>query len=298
MMDEAEEEPQRPRKLSLDVVRASPTKSDKSKGKESTVPRPSKRSILEARLRAWGVEDICVGEPLDVLRQLAEDGQSFDMVLDTVGGAAVWEAAQRLLTMDWTIAASRSSASLASRNGSVDLSRDPAAPSDPTESPKPSKTKSKPTISHAQFTTLVGDTVHRAIPTAQDNLRSGLRSLRRSGSTSSKSGPALPPGANSTAVLARRGTLRRAQKRVVGYAWVSVAADVDFEGGDVRDALAAIVRMAEAGWLRPPCVGADGEPDVGRVVPFERAPEVFRRGVVGPLGALADGGTCVVRIVG
>ena len=48
MMDEAEEEPQRPRKLSLDVVRASPTKSDKSKGKESTVPRQSKRSILIA----------------------------------------------------------------------------------------------------------------------------------------------------------------------------------------------------------------------------------------------------------
>ena len=92
------------------------------------------------------------------------------------------------------------------------------------------------------------------------------------------------------------------ERRVVGYAWVSVAADVDFEGEDVRDSLGAVMRMAEAGWLRPPGMGAGpdgaGEPDEGKVVPFERAPEVFRRGVVGPQGVLAEGGTCAVRIVG
>ena len=135
---------------------------------------------------------------------------------------------------------------------------------------------------------------HRAIPTAHDNLRSGLRPLKRSMSTSSSAG--APGGKSGHAVLTKGGGRR--ERRVVGYAWVSVAADVDFEGEDVRDSLAAVMRMAEAGWLRPPCVRPDGEPEQGKVVPFERAPEVFRRGVVGPMGALAEGGTCVVRIVG
>ena len=294
---------QRKRKKQLEKEKSAPN--DKGKGKEGQKTALSKRARLEARLRAWGVEDICVGEPLDVLHQLAQDGQSFDMVLDTVGGVAIWEASQRLLTMDWTVAASRSSASLASRNNSVDLSRDPAAPS-PTaavaaaaapegEAHKPSKTKSK--ISHAQFTTLVGDMPHRAVPTAQDNLRSGLRSLRRSMSTSGSPQKAGPGGGAGHAVLTKAKGTHRRERRVVGYAWVSVAADVDFEGEDVRDSLAAVVRMADAGWLRPPCAGAEGEPDPGKVVPFERAPEVFRRGLVGPLGLLADGGTCVVRLV-
>ncbi|KAI0723529.1 hypothetical protein C8Q76DRAFT_615726 [Earliella scabrosa] len=301
MLEPAESSPHNghTRKLSIDVVRPSPTKSDKGKGREGQQPRLSRRAVLEARLRMWGVEDICVGEPLDVLRQLGEDGQSFDMVLDTVGGVQVWEAAQKLLTMDWTVSASRSSASLASRNGSIDLSRDPAAPSPAPANgdvagpnSKPSKTKS--TISHAQFTTLVGDTPHRAIPTAQDNLRSGLRSLKRSMSTSSSAG--APGGRSGHAVLTKGGGRR--ERRVVGYAWVSVAADVDFEGEDVRDSLAAVMRMAEAGWLRPPGVAGEGEGDEGKVVPFERAPEVFRRGVAGPRGPLAEGGTCAVRIVG
>ena len=54
--------------------------------------------------------------------------------------------------------------------------------------------------------------------------------------------------AKSPAVLTKGGHNKR-EKRLVGYAWVSVAADVDFEGGDVRDSLAAVMRMAEAGWL-------------------------------------------------
>ncbi|KAI1793028.1 hypothetical protein LXA43DRAFT_886421 [Ganoderma leucocontextum] len=291
------------RKLSLDLVRPSPSKSDKDKdkgkGKEGQKPKLSKQARTEGRLRGWGVEDIFVGEPLDVLRQLAEDGQSFDMVLDTVGGTAVWEAGQRLLTTDWTAAASRSSASLGrdegSRNASldVDLGADPAAMGANAESHAKLKrgrstSKSRPMITHAQFTTLVGDTPHRPVPTAQDNLKGGLRSLRRATSTTAKSSPAV----------LTRGASKR-EKRLVGYAWLSVAADVDMEGEDVRDSLGAVVRMAEGGWLRPPCVDAEGEAEeAGKIVLFETAPEVFRRGVVGPLGVLADGGTCAVRIVG
>ena len=48
---------------------------------------------------------------------------------------------------------------------------------------------------------------------------------------------------------------------------------------------------------QPPHVIGEAE-EPGKVVPFEKAPEVFRRGLIGPLGVLADGGTCAVRIVG
>ncbi|KAL1939747.1 hypothetical protein VTO73DRAFT_9780 [Trametes versicolor] len=287
------------RKASVDIVRSSPSK-NKGKGK---VGVPTRREQVEARLRAWGAEDICIGEPLDVLKRLAEEDQSFDAVLDTVGGVAVWEASQRLLMTDWTAAAGRSSLSLASRselklngNGSHSQSH---ADAQHTEAQRPSKLKSK-AVSRAQFTTLVGDTPQRAIPTAQDNLRSGLRSLRRSTTTSnaSKSSPAS---------LGRSASISGKSKRIVGYAWVSVAADVDFEGEDIRDSLGAVVRMAENGWLRPWVGGtnAAGSSGIGngnasteesKIVPFERAPEVFRRGVVGPLGVLADGGSCAVKI--
>ncbi|KAI0643675.1 hypothetical protein C8Q79DRAFT_915017 [Trametes meyenii] len=285
------------RKGSVDGVRTSPSK-NKGKAKAGV---QSRRELVEARLRAWGAEDVYIGEPLEVLHRLAQDSQSFDAVLDTVGGVAVWEASQRLLTMNWTDAATRSSASLASRaetkaNGSHLHTYDSGA--ETSDAGRPHKLKSK-IVSHAQFTTLVGDTPHRAIPTAQDNLRSGLRSLRRSMSTSSS------PSKPSHATLGRSAGTGMKTRRLVGYAWVSVAADVDFEGEDVRDSLGAVVRMAEDGWLRPwvgapSTTGGNGnpEPEEGKVVPFERAPEVFRRGVVGPLGVLADGGTCAVKIVG
>ena len=63
----------------------SPKSQDKNKGK-GKAGVVSRREQVEARLRAWGAEDICVGEPLDVLRRFAEEGQSFDAILDTVGG--------------------------------------------------------------------------------------------------------------------------------------------------------------------------------------------------------------------
>ena len=81
-------------------------------------------------------------------------------------------------------------------------------------------------------------------------------------------------------------------KRMVGYAWVSIAADVD-EGEDVRDSLAAVVEMVESEKVKP-WVGADEDED--RVVTFERAPEAFRRDAYGPRGVLQDAGTCVVKI--
>jgi hypothetical protein len=75
-------------------------------------------------------------------------------------------------------------------------------------------------------------------------------------------------------------------KGKVGYAWVSVAQDVDWEGEDVKESLRVVVGLALEKGVRP---------WVGRVVPFGRAPQVFaHKG----RELLRDGLTAVVKIVG
>ncbi|CDO74151.1 hypothetical protein BN946_scf185043.g202 [Trametes cinnabarina] len=54
-----------PRKASVDTPRSSPS-AHKGKGKAGVM---SRREQVEARLRAWGAEDVCVGDPLDVLHR-------------------------------------------------------------------------------------------------------------------------------------------------------------------------------------------------------------------------------------
>lgn len=255
---------------------------------------------LEPRLRAWGAEAICVGNPLEVLEKLAEDGRSFDGLLDTVGGVEIWEAGRKVL--------------LADPEQDTTLQTSPDISSSPSNAPSTSKVSSgssKRSFTVAQFTTLVGDNPSRPVPSAQDHLRSGFRSLKRTMSTGSRSRSSSPTKASggtltspskdslgSLSRLSRRNTSTtiKAKKRTVSYAWVSVATDVDFEGEDVRDSLGAVVHMVEQGFLRP-WVG-DGHDDNGpRVVPFDKSPEVFRRDGDGPVGPLKDGGTCVVRVV-
>ena len=119
----------------------------------------------------------------------------------------------------------------------------------------------------------------------------GSPSKGSNGSTSS-----LGMLSRATGSLRRGRTHGRTQKRTVGYAWVSVAADLDFEGGDVRDSLGALVGMAEEGTIRP-WVGNERDDEAARVVPLDKAPEVIRRDGDGPVGPLKDGGTCVVRII-
>ncbi|KIP09818.1 hypothetical protein PHLGIDRAFT_28790 [Phlebiopsis gigantea 11061_1 CR5-6] len=225
---------------------------------------------LEARLRAWGAEAICVGDPLEVLERLAQDGRSFDAILDTIGGTDVWEAGRKVLL--------------------VDPEQDTSLAQD------------------AAFTTLVGDTPSRPIPSAQDHLRSGFRSLKRTMSTGNRSRSNSPtksssnslrsPSKDSLGPLSRRSpsTKVKTQKRSVSYAWVSVAADLDFEGGDVRDSLGALVGMVEEGLVRP-WLGDERDDEEPRIVPFDKSPEIFRRDGDGPVGPLKDGGTCVVRII-
>jgi len=265
--------------------------------------KESRFEKLQTRLRAWGAEAICVGEPLEVLERLAEDGRSFDGILDTIGGVEIWEAGRKVL--------------LADPEQDTTLQTSPAVPSSSpstsssASSPKVSSTSNKRSFTVAQFTTLVGDNPSRPVPSAQDHLRSGFRSLRRTMSTGSRSRSNSPTRSPSAAApsssskdslgrlsLSRRNTTStiKAKKRTVSYVWVSVAADVDFEGEDVRDSLGALVHMVEDGSIRP--WAGDGHDDHGpRVVPFDKSPEVFRRDGEGPVGPLRDGGTCVVRVV-
>lgn len=130
-----------------------------------------------------------------------------------------------------------------------------------------------------QFTTLVGDDKERTIPSAQDHFKAGFRSMKR------------------------------AMNAVCGYAWISVAADIDGEGLDVRDALAGIIRWVEEtrGRVKPyvenqespistPVEGATEKRStgsMGRVVMFENAPHVFAEGAK----RLTCGGNVVVKVV-
>ncbi|EKM59560.1 uncharacterized protein PHACADRAFT_250150 [Phanerochaete carnosa HHB-10118-sp] len=261
--------------------------------------KESRFERLQTRLRAWGAEAICVGEPLEVLERLAEDGRSFDGILDTVGGVEIWEAGRKVLLAD-----PEQDATLQTSSPMPSPSTSPSA-----SSPKVSSTSNKRSFTVAQFTTLVGDNPSRPVPSAQDHLRSGFRSLKRTMSTGSRSRSSSPtrspsaaalssPSKDSLGRLSRRHTTStiKAKKRTVSYVWVSIAADVDFEGEDVRDSLGAVAHMVESGSIRP-WVG-DGHDDNGpRVVPFDKSPEVFRRDGEGPVGPLKDGGTCVVRVV-
>jgi NADPH:quinone reductase-like Zn-dependent oxidoreductase len=107
-----------------------------------------------------------------------------------------------------------------------------------------------------QFTTLVGDAPDVAVPGARAHFRAGMRALSIRGDD-------------------------------VGYAWVSAAADLDLAGEDVRDALGALVEDAEKpSGCRPRVDRAT------RVIPFERAPELFANGAP----ALRNGGTVVVKV--
>jgi hypothetical protein len=232
---------------------------------------PRRLQEVCARLRTWGVEGICVGSPLAVLQTLDID---VDFVFDTIGGREIWDASRILLA-----------------RGTV--SRGPA-----------------------QFTTLVGDAGSgKAVPTMQDHWRAGVRSLKRAMTIGRGSGNGL--GRSSSQKKARRNsrvvtspsspTARvsaaatgtpppppppPSRGRTVDYTWVSCVADIDFEGGDVRDALAALVAMPA---LQHPSLdavlGLGGEYGAGRVLPFERAPEAFGG------AALEGGGSAVIRVV-
>lgn len=134
--------------------------------------------------------------------------------------------------------------------------------------------------SEVQFTTLMGDTPERIIPSTGDLFKSGVRSTKKHGSSG--------PGANrrlSVDSLAIDGRKTKGKGKV-RYAWVIVNQGVDWEGEDIAESLRIVIRAAVSqDGVRPRVVD-------DKIVPFEKAPEVF----VG--GHLCGGGSFVVKVAG
>lgn len=225
------------------------------------------------------------GAAVRVMDSLREEGDVFDAILDTIGGREVREAAERLLRNGLSPAVNGSGVAGVGSGGGT---------------PKRTlsiKSKRKPSSSQycGQFTTLVGDVPERTIPSAGDHFRAGIRALRFGGSGSGDSGPTDA----ATSGNARKGSedeINVSNKGAgkIGYAWISVAQDIDWEGVDVGETLGTVLRMALEDGVRPWVGEADGQTfSKPRVVAFEKAPQAFIDG--GPLG---DGGTVVVKIAG
>jgi hypothetical protein len=117
----------------------------------------------------------------------------------------------------------------------------------------------------ALFVTTVGDFPDKPVPSGQDHFRSGMRSL------------GIGVG-----------------ERAGAYAWVSIGADTDLEGEDVRDALAVLLgEKGDVGQVVKPWVPTREDERRTRVLPFERAAAAF-----GPAGqVLRVGGTAVVTVL-
>ncbi|KAJ7283330.1 hypothetical protein C8J57DRAFT_1054917 [Mycena rebaudengoi] len=202
---------------------------------------------VQERVRAWGAADGGRGATVRAVERLIEDKDVFDAVLDTVGGKEVWEAGEKLL-----------------RNGDKGAGGNGGGPK--------------------QFTTTVGDWPARPVPTAGDNFKAGLRAMRgNNNATQDEEGGKKAKKAKTKA--GKKGGEGASSKSKVRYAWVSCAQDVDWEGEDVRDTLAAVLRLAVEDGVRPHA-GA-------REVPFERAERTFGGG-----GTLARGESVVVRVAG
>jgi len=240
--------------------------------------------VMEDRAREWGADEVifddgeAVGEGGDVesgggdgddgraaavrvIETLREEGDTFDAVLDTVGGKEVREAGERLL-------------------------RSPAATN--TSSSQNSKLRGY----FGQFTTLVGDTPERPIPSVADALRANLRSFRTGQGHGQSSGTNKSTTEGGPCPEGHGAADADPKFHKVGHAWVSVAHEVEWEGEDVGETLGAVLRLAMEQGIRPLVEDAGGG-ILGRprVVPFEKAPRVFVDN-----GPLADGGTVVVKI--
>ncbi|TRM68608.1 hypothetical protein BD626DRAFT_394373 [Schizophyllum amplum] len=219
-------------------------------------------TAIEARARRWGAEEVVFddageggeggasGAIVRVLERLLEDGDAFDAVLDTVGGRTVWEAAERLLR-GLNVASPPVTPSGMRRSLSVRRRRGPAR--------------------FGQFTTLVGDTPDKPLPTAGDHFRAGMRSMRTS----------------------REKDGERERSRV-GYAWVDPVSDVDWASASVGDAIEGALAAAMREGVRPWVAGSEEAERSARVMTFERAPDVFVDGNE----ILEEGGTVVVKVVG
>lgn len=263
---------------------------------------------VEERIRKWGAEEVIFddgevvgmdegrGAVVRVINGLREDGDVFDAVLDTIGGKDVREAAEKLL-------------------------RSPGRKANTDESPNGgSKSGRHPTKGTGQFTTIIGDNPERVIPSAGDLFRAGIRSLKFGGGGLGSS-VSISDRTSSENVTTRNNDAKGGK---VGYAWINGSQDVDWEGRDVGETIGSLVELGLQYGIKP-WVGTEyatvnsiapsrkgssplaAEPssyhgqgistpgsahwEGSRIVPFEKAPDVFVCG-----GPLTSGGTVVVRI--
>ncbi|KAL5527215.1 hypothetical protein ACEPAG_6006 [Sanghuangporus baumii] len=224
----------------------------------------------EERVRRWGARGVRVGDAVEVVENC--DAGAFDLVIDTVGGKRIWDACQRVLA---------ASGQFTTLVGDVSSSPSPSPPVSSNSSPSRSSRSYSPLhFTHYHHHKSDPNSNHdgggRAVPSINQHFKANFRSLSR-------------------AFKARK---------AIGYALVSPAADVDQCGEDVRDSLIEAVQRAVAGVFIP-FVGnheehqEENEEDEEdeerrrkqRVVPFERAPELFGS------GRLSEGRTGVVRVV-
>jgi hypothetical protein len=268
---------------------------------------------VEERIREWGAEEVIFddgeivgmdegrGAVVRVVDGLREDGDVFDAVLDTLGGKEVREAAERLL-------------------------RSPGRKTNPDESLNGGSRNNKSTArGTGQFTTVVGDNPERAIPSAGDLFRAGIRSLKFGTGGGGNSSISNSDKASSETVNVRANDSKGGK---VGYAWINISQDVDWEGQDVGETIGSLMELALDYGIKP-WVGAEyavihgmrpskrGTPPLmaeqpsllstgkgttrqgtelshwegTRIIPFEKTPDAFVCG-----GPLTSGGTVVVRI--
>ncbi|KAF5363778.1 hypothetical protein D9756_000884 [Leucocoprinus leucothites] len=267
---------------------------------------------VEERIRKWGAEEVIFddgevigmdegrGAVVRVINGLREDGDAFDAVLDTIGGKEVRDAAERLLRSP-------------GRRANTDESLNGG-----------SKNSRHSTKGTGQFTTVVGDNPERVIPSAGDLFRAGIRSLKFGSGGGASSSISASEKASSENVSSRNNDTKGSK---VGYAWINISQDVDWEGRDVGETIGSLVELGLEYGIKP-WVGAEyatvngagpnrndtpplmAEPsssyqekgittqglesthwEGSRIVPFEKAPDVFVCG-----GPLTSGGTVVVRI--
>ena len=236
--------------------------------------------LAEARAQKIGGEEVVFddgGQPGDpwwddgraaavrLIHGLTDDGDVYDAVIDTIGGRDIREASERLLKSTGKVNPHREELAVASLDG-------PAPPN-----------RSEKKAGIGQFTTLVGEVPERVIPTTADSFRAGLRSLKLGGGGSS--------GEDVNGV-----------KTKVGYAWISVAQDVDWEGEDIAATIGNVVRLALEYNVTPvvkrPSTadefpGPEHQWQSG-IMPLEKTPEIFVNGD----SPLCGGGTMAINIAG
>jgi hypothetical protein len=233
---------------------------------------------IAERLQGWGCEEVLYsrtarhtpvdgdGAPVEedertgavrILERLIRFGELFDGVLDCVGGKEVWEGAERLLLLA----------------EEYDAEGEPMA---------------------RQFTTLFGDNPGRPVPSASDLYKASMRS--RTGGQRSRYPSERSYSGGGTVLTKDKGKGKGKAKVVgnIGYVWVSVTTDVDWDGEDVRGSIACMLAERQKCAIEGDgSLFVEGVGDV-QVIPFEKSAELF--GWKEEDQSFRGGGAMVVKI--